>query len=168
MKIRQGFVSNSSSSSFIITDKNNIERAKEILKSFGEDYYVYNDVLYSSFIYELSGDEGTAAYQELTELSGDNTIEGEIGGPPYDYYDEGCPYIDITGELGKETVYLPTEGMTDDDFIKFGKVPYDRSSRLYLATEKFFAEEDSDIPYSVRVNDFISKLKAIMEYEDED
>lgn len=163
MKIRQTFVSNSSSSSFIIQG-DNIERAKEILNEFGEDYYIYKGTLYSSAIYELKAIEGKdkyAAYKELERLSNDNTIEGEIGGAPYDYYDDESKYIDVEGELGRETIYLPTDGMTDAEFIKFGKAPYYLSSMLYLAVKKYFDRESVETPSEDEKYDFIDKLRDI-------
>ena len=53
MKIRTGFVSNSSSSSFIITGKDNIEKAKYIIDNAQDiygDYYEVNDKLFTSGI----------------------------------------------------------------------------------------------------------------------
>ena len=57
MKIRTGFVSNSSSSSFIITGKDNIEKAKYIIDNAQDiygDYYEVNDKLFTSGISDCS------------------------------------------------------------------------------------------------------------------
>ena len=64
MKFRTGFVSNSSSSSLIISNKDNIEKVKSILQGTGYDYYELNDELYTSQISDCSD-----LYEVISELS---------------------------------------------------------------------------------------------------
>jgi len=149
MKIREGFVSNSSSSSFIIKDTAKFPEVIKLLEDAREDYYVFKDVMYTSFV-----SDGADEYLALDKLS-----DGEISG-----YDED-DFIEIEGTRGVESVWLPKEILTDDDLIKMGKAPYYISSKLYFIVERFFKEEEtSDLPYSVRVNDFISELRKACEW----
>lgn len=156
MKIRNGFVSNSSSSSFIITDKNNFEKVKDILKDTRRDYYIFKDVLYTSSVCE---DE---LEKQLTPLASD-TLDCELGGRPYGDYDE---YVEIDGEIGRDYVYIPREACTDEDLIKFGQAPYWMSSKLYLACKNYFDNEEEKTDDDRW--DFFNKLRAIYNYEDEE
>lgn len=92
MKYRTGFVSNSSSSSFIITGKENIKKAKEMLQDCRYDYYEYNDKLYTQDISDWSD-----IYESLQEIDHDS----------YDSW--GSERVDIEGELGIGTVSLPKD-----------------------------------------------------------
>ena len=154
MKIRNGFISNSSSSSFVVTNKDNWNRVIEILKETKEDYYIFKDVLYTSPIYEND------YLSELEKLSSDERA-GEIGGSPYGDWDE---FVEVEGVLGRESIYLEIKDMTDDDLIKFGQAPYYISSKLYLEVKRFFDNGyvEEDIP------SFLSKLKEIVEGDCED
>ena len=154
MKIRTGFVSNSSSSSFVITNKDNFEKVKKILEETREDYYIFKDVLYTSPIYE------NAYFSELEKLSSDER-EGEIAGAPYGDIDD---YIEVEGELGYDSVWLDIKDMTDDDLIEFGQAPYYLSSKLYLACKEYF---DSTDKTEDDLYDFVNKLKNIYEGEDD-
>ena len=96
MKIRSGFVSNSSSSSFIITGKDNISKAIDLINNCKEgyfDYYLINSKLYTSCIYD-----GYDFYNTIYDLANDN-----IGhhGVPYD--DEKV----VEGDRGVTSVYVP-------------------------------------------------------------
>ena len=71
MKIRNGFVSNSSSSSFIITDSNNFEKAKELVNAcYCADYKVYKDVMYTTMISDQDDN-----YSDFRDISSDR-IDG--------------------------------------------------------------------------------------------
>lgn len=95
MKIRSGFVSNSSSSSFILTAF--IEDAKEILKKDGYDYYEFNNKLYTSAIGDWSD-----TWDKIYDLSIDE-IES------YEQENGEHKWIGVEGERGLDTVYLPKE-----------------------------------------------------------
>lgn len=157
MKIRAGFVSNSSSSSFIVTNKKNWERVKEILKETREDYYIFKDVLYTSPVYEND------YYKELQKLSSEERV-GEIGGSPYGNEDE---YVEIDGERGVETVWIERNKFTDKDLIEFGKAPYYLSSMLYLVVQRYFDKELEQKPSQDELYDFVDTLRDIYngEYE---
>lgn len=101
MKIRSGFVSNSSSSSFIISDKENMEQVVKLINnnaSYFADYYILNDILYTSFIGDYSD-----FYFEISRLS-DGQIEGGHSGP---YSEED--FIEFEGDRGVTSVYIPRE-----------------------------------------------------------
>lgn len=96
-KYRQGFISNSSSSSFIIKG-DNIEKAKEIVeKMHAQDYYQIDDTLYTSMI-----SDGYDEYYELSNLSYDD-IDGSYGEP---YSND---FVPVEGDRGVRTVYIPKE-----------------------------------------------------------
>lgn len=155
MKIRYGFVSNSSSSSFVVSNRANFEHVIEILEKTREDYYIFKDVLYTSPIYEND------YFSELCQLS-DDEREGEIGGAPYGDDDE---YVEVDGVLGHDSVWLERKNMTDEDLIKFGLAPYYLSSRLYLACQRYF---ESDKKSEDDLYDFVNTLKQIYEGDYED
>ena len=98
MKIRNGFVSNSSSSSFVIKNPARIEKACKIIdETAGHyDYYILDNVLYTSFISGCS-----PLYCKLSELS-DDSYDGSHGEP----YDESS-FIEFEGDLGVDSVYIP-------------------------------------------------------------
>ena len=96
MKFRQSFVSNSSSSSFIITGKDNISKAIDLINNCKEghfDYYLVNSKLYTSCIYD-----GYDFYNTIYDLANDNI--GHHGGP---YDDEK----EVEGDRGVTSVYVP-------------------------------------------------------------
>lgn len=91
MKVRNGFVSNSSSSSFIITNKENFDMAKNILKC-GLDYYELNDKLYTSRISDCLNE-----YYSISDISEKS----------YGYLEDDLDWIAVEGERGLDTVYVP-------------------------------------------------------------
>lgn len=96
MKFRQSFVSNSSSSSFIITGKDNISKAIDLINNCEEgyfDYYLINSKLYTS---PISNDYGF--WYVIKNLS---TEDLEHHGAPYD--DEKV----VEGDRGVTSVYVP-------------------------------------------------------------
>lgn len=108
MKIRQGFVSNSSSSSFVIKTKENQETAIPLLKKMRAEYYIHNGIMYTSYI-----DDGEPDYSKLEFLS-DDDYNGERGGTPFN----SGEFIRI-----KDTeVYLPIEVLTEEEIEEFDQV----------------------------------------------
>ena len=96
MKIRSGFVSNSSSSSFIITGKDNISKAIDLINNCKEgyfDYYLINSKLYTCCIHESYD-----FYDTIGDLASD---EIEHHGDPYDDEKE------VEGDRGVTSVYVP-------------------------------------------------------------
>lgn len=96
MKIRSGFVSNSSSSSFIITGKDNISKAIDLINNCKEgyfDYYLINSKLYTCCIHE-----NYDFYDTIGDLASD---EIEHHGGPYDDEKE------VEGDRGVSAVYIP-------------------------------------------------------------
>lgn len=95
MKVRSGFVSNSSSSSFIISG-DNIKKAQELIDAKGGyDYYELDGKLYTSFISDCDD-----FYEEMSALT-DDTIEGSHGSP----YDEDA-FVELEGDRGFGCVYI--------------------------------------------------------------
>ena len=95
MKVRSGFVSNSSSSSFILTAFR--EDAKEILKKDGYDYHEFNNKLYTSAIGDCSDTWDKIYDLSVEEIESYEQIYGED------------KWIGVEGERGLDTVYLPKE-----------------------------------------------------------
>ena len=96
MKIRNGFVSNSSSSSFVI-DLKKYNNAISTLEELGVDYYVVEDVLYTEMVCD-----SRKVYNDICKSFDDcDTIDGSDA--PYN--EEG--YVEIEGELGISSVYIP-------------------------------------------------------------
>lgn len=96
MKFRQSFVSNSSSSSFIITGKNNISKAIDLINNCEEgyfDYYLINSKLYTSPI-----SDSYYFYITISDLASD---EIEHHGGVYDDEKE------VEGDRGVTSVYVP-------------------------------------------------------------
>ena len=91
MKYRNGFVSNSSSSSFIITNKENFDMAKSILKH-GLDYYELNDKLYTSRISDCRDE-----YYSISDISEKS----------YGYLEDDLDWVGVEGERGVDAVYVP-------------------------------------------------------------
>ena len=136
MKIRNGFVSNSSSSSFMIKD--NKEKVKELINNYhGVDYYEYKGILYTSFISECSD-----LYSKISKLSYDY-IEGDDS--PYNEDD----YVEVEGELGIDSVWLNREDLTDEELIKLGTVPYTLSCQLYLLLKNYFEGRSDFDKYTI-------------------
>ena len=135
MKLRQGFVSNSSSSSFIVSAVNVLENTcvKEFLKQLDRDFYEIGGKLYTEMVYD--GDEDYVKicnYLEENNIS-HNTIEG--GNTPYDEYN----YLEVEGECGISSVFIPKDVAKENGLIASSQKQYE----LYLAVKAFI--EDYDI-----------------------
>lgn len=96
MKFRQSFVSNSSSSSFIITGKDNISKAIDLINNCKEgyfDYYLINSKLYTCCIHD--------SYDFCNTIGDLASDEIEHHGGPYDDEKE------VEGDRGVAPVYIP-------------------------------------------------------------
>lgn len=99
MKIRNGFVSNSSSSSFIVRNKEKQVVMKELIDNCGfADYYELDNVLYTSFI-----SDGRDEYVDFYKFS-----DGEIDGNHNSPYDEN-EFVEFEGERGVNSVWIEKE-----------------------------------------------------------
>lgn len=98
MKFRNGFVSNSSSSSFIITNDDKKELVKKIINEseIPADYYELDGILYTSII----SDGYTELYNRLSDLADD-----EIGMGHSFPYDED-EFYEFEGERGVRSVWI--------------------------------------------------------------
>lgn len=108
MKIRNGFVSNSSSSSFIIADDKNIAIAKHLIDNseYIADYYELNGKLYTSYIPDC-----TELYGKISKLA-ENDDCGAMCGEPYACEDEpDYGYMQLEGERGCKTVYIDQQNI---------------------------------------------------------
>lgn len=121
MKFRQGFVSNSSSSSFIITDKDNISKVIDLINDCKEgyfDYYLINSKLYTSPI-----NDDYDFWYTIKDLSAED-LEHH-GGP---YNDEK----EVEGDRGVTTVYVPKY-----EFTQAGKNKRRIKDGLYSLCKKW-------------------------------
>jgi hypothetical protein len=154
MKIRTSFVSNSSSSSFIISNKDNIEQVKSMLQGTGYDYYELNGKLYTSQISDCSD-----LYNDIYDFSDTS----------YDSHEQSysSSWIDIEGELGCEEVYLPKE-----EYLKTIKIDDDKATSLLLLAKDFIIKNniknvynvEDDLSYEDLVN-FMYKVCEIVDYK---
>lgn len=112
MKIRNGFVSNSSSSSFVIKDIKNQEQVKKIIDNYQEeivDYYEINGILVTSYIPDC-----LELYEQISRLS-DASSYGQLNEEPYsDLDDEDFKYVIVEGDRGCKAVYLSKNLITLD------------------------------------------------------
>lgn len=126
MKFRQSFVSNSSSSSFIITGKNNISKAIDLINNCKEgyfDYYLINSKLYTSPISNYY-----VFWDTINDLASD---EIEHHGGPYDDEKE------VEGDRGVTSVYIPK--------YEFARKNEDKSrvkDELYSLCKKWVYDND--------------------------
>ena len=126
MKIRSGFVSNSSSSSFIITGKDNISKAIDLINNCKEgyfDYYLINSKLYTSPISDCY-----VFWDTIKDLS---TEDLEHHGGPYD----GEKVVE--GDRGVTSVYVPK--------YEFSKKDEDKrrvKDELYSLCKKWVYDND--------------------------
>lgn len=126
MKIRSGFVSNSSSSSFIITGKDNISKAIDLINNCKEgyfDYYLINSKLYTCCIHESYD-----FYDTIGDLASD---EIEHHGDPYDDEKE------VEGDRGVTSVYVPKY-----EFSKKDKDKRRAKDELYSLCKKWVYDND--------------------------
>ena len=154
MKIRTSFVSNSSSSSFIISNKDNIEKVKSMLQGTGYDYYELNGKLYTSQMSDCSD-----LYNDIYDFSDTS----------YDSHEQSysSSWIDIEGELGCEEVYLPKK-----EYLKTIKIDDDKATSLLLLAKDFIIKNDiknvytveDDLSYEDLVN-FMYKVCEIVGYK---
>ena len=126
MKIRSGFVSNSSSSSFVITGKDNISKAIDLINNCKEgyfDYYLINSKLYTCCIHDSYD-----FYNTIGDLASD---EIEHHGGPYDDEKE------VEGDRGVTSVYIPK--------YEFARKNEDKSrvkDELYSLCKKWVYDND--------------------------
>ena len=100
MKIRKSFVSNSSSSSFIISDKEYFQPIIYILREEDLDYLMIDGKMYTSFMYR-AGTEQTPYVYDIEAIA-EEEIEGD--------YETDAPYMPELyekklGALGNAYVY---------------------------------------------------------------
>jgi hypothetical protein len=98
MKIRKSFVSNSSSSSFTISDKEYFQPVIDLLRIHDLDYLMIDGKLHTSFIYKR-GEEQTPEYYDIEAIAEDE-IEGDYDKP----WNPEC-YNKKLGALGNAYVY---------------------------------------------------------------
>ena len=155
MKVRQGFISNSSSSSFIIKNKNNFNKAIDMLKSDGYDYYIFKDTLYTSFVSDCSPIYSYISYLSDEDESGDYT--------PYEEED----YIELEGEAGIASVWIAKDRLTDEDFIQLHHVPASLAQELYNYV--LLQKRDYEDGKEINPEDFRAKcFKLVVDYEEEE
>lgn len=109
MKIRSGFVSNSSSSSFIIRDENKIKKAMDYIdnnQGYALDYYMLDGVLYTSFVNDC-----TDAYSPLCGLSDDEVSGNDT---PYDEDD----FVEFEGDRGVDSVWIEKSIVKNSNKVK--------------------------------------------------
>ena len=126
MKFRQSFVSNSSSSSFIITGKDNISKAIDLINNCKEgyfDYYLVNSKLYTCCIHD-----GYDFYDTIGDLASD---EIEHHGGPYDDEKE------VEGDRGVTSVYVPKY-----EFFKKDEDKRRVKDELYSLCKKWVYDND--------------------------
>ena len=129
MKIRNGFVSNSSSSSFIV---DNIEQNKEAYENFVKlcekykiEYLVRNNNLYTELIsYDYD------FFPEFCDKGATREFEGGHGYP----YDEES-FVEV------EDVWIPVEDLSEEDYkeLKLPSPPV--LKEIYYAVEKYLKKQ---------------------------
>lgn len=155
MKIRQGFISNSSSSSFLIKDSRKFPEMKEYLNSFREDCFIYRGKMYTTFISDMVD----ANLEMKRNPYAEQIHEGAHGGP---YYEE--EYIKVNGLLGNKDVFIPVEDVREEDYKDLTGVSVKEAYDFYIYA-KSIIEQDIERPEDM-IADFRRILKV--EVEDED
>lgn len=140
MKIRSSFVSNSSSSSFIITGKDNISKAIDLINNCEEgyfDYYLINSKLYTNAI-----SDSYYFYDTIRDLASD---EIEHHGGVYDDEKE------VEGDRGVASVYVPKY-----EFFKKDEDKRRVKDELYSLCKKWIYDHDYhnfyEIEYEIYLN----------------
>ena len=132
MKIRKSFVSNSSSTSFIIDNLDKLENQDEVIhkidtlcKKTYNNYTIYNNTLYTSFI-----SDGYEEYNEFYTLPYTREYNGSHGYP----YDEN-EFIEY------KDVWIPLEDLSEEDYKEL-KLPSPSTLReVYYILEKYIKKE---------------------------
>lgn len=149
MKYRQGFVSNSSSSSFIVKDSKHFDECKQILNKLHEDCYLYNDILYTSFISDMHDED---EYYELKRNPiFDRLHEGGHGQP---YTEEA--YYCVDGMLGNKEVYIPYDRLNEEDKSKIISLSPDLCRECMFELAQML---DSDVYDN---GDIVSRLREMI------
>lgn len=152
-KIRTGFVSNSSSSSFVITDKNNFDEAKSILK-YGLDYYELNDKLYTSTISDCRNE-----YYDISNISEHS----------YEYLENSLDWVGVEGERGVDTVYVPRT-----EYFKYIRYDSKMAEEVLCRVKQFIECNDIHCSNDIyernymeeKALDFVENLCGIVGYKE--
>lgn len=155
MKIRNGFVSNSSSSSFIVRDKDAIEQAKKIIEKENGDYCIVHNKLFTP-IYSDESD----IYRNLQDSDiFDSYAEGKYGEP----YGETL-YVRLHGKRYEEDIYILQSEFTEEELTELGNPPYSLAVQMYNCVKKHLITYDAEDNFDV--DDFISECRYILQQED--
>jgi len=153
MKYRQSFVSNSSSSSFILKDSRKFPEIKEFLNACKEDCYIYRGILYTTFVSDMK--------DEYIELKRNPYLEViDEGGHGYPYKDED--YIKLDGLLGNKDVYISKNLIKEEDYPELIGISPKDAFDFYIYA-KSLIEQDIESP-----EDMIQDFKRILRIQDED
>ena len=133
MKLRKSFISNSSSTSFIIDNINELKNKEEIINKIEElcnktynRYIIYNNTLYTSFISDGYSEE----YNEFYTLPYTREYNGSHGYP----YDEN-EFVEY------KDVWIPLEDLSEEDYKEL-KLPSPSTLReVYYILEKYIKKE---------------------------
>ena len=149
MKVTNGFISNSSSSSFIVKDINKINEAKQILEKFDVKYIELRNILYTELV-SSDTDETIPFFNAIRDL--DYFVDYMDGSGYIPYDEENATEIE-------EDIWIFNDDLLDEDYLKYHLIPRHFADKIYLQVQKYLNKE-------IKAVELRKQCKLILKGED--